>query len=302
MVLFFITPNNIVPKVNQTTAITTTDTANRRRLTASPVRVMNNQINRASNNPIKADREKEINSILETIMDGVIEVVGAERGFLLLSDEDGRMDFKVARNMDHEKISKPEFKVSNSISRSVIETGLPILTRDAQTDDRFQSKISVLSLKLRSILCVPLKSPQGVIGAVYVDNRFVSDLFNEENLELLNAFAHQAAVAIENARLHQELLSRQGALKEAHDQVRDLNARLEEKVVSQSLELDQERKTRERQEAMLSEKYSYHNIIGQSEPIRNLFAVLDQVRFQYDIDKGGYAATIKRAREYPVLK
>ena len=168
---------------------------------------------------LKAERESlltlqkisnTINSVLDSqkllnlVMDMVISELRAERGFLVLKEGNESFVFKAARNIDKQELSDDEFLLSRSIVKKVIKTGEPVLTSDAQADSRFQSE-SIVDLKLRSILCVPFKIKERVIGAVYLDNRFVSGLFTDRDLDFLIAFSNQAAIAIENAFLYEEL-------------------------------------------------------------------------------------------------
>lgn len=155
---------------------------------------------------------KIINSVLDTnrllnlIMDMVIKVVGAERGFLMLKDkETGELTFKVARNMDEELKDKAKFTISSGITSRVAKDGKAILSTDAQGDERFQAQASVLDHNLRSILCVPLKVKDDIIGTIFVDNRMVAGAFTQETAELLTSFANQAAISIENARLYENV-------------------------------------------------------------------------------------------------
>jgi len=157
------------------------------------------QVSRAVNSTL------ELNAVLNRAMDTIIQVTRAERGFLMLTDEEGRLVFQVARNMDRETISSPTFQVSRSIVEHVAQTGQPILTTDAQRDPRFAAQDSVVALNLRSILCTPLIAREYVIGVVYVDNRLHAGMFQPADLEALRAFADQAAIAIENARLFESV-------------------------------------------------------------------------------------------------
>lgn len=146
----------------------------------------------------------ELDTVLENIMDRVIEVTGAERGFLMLRNEaSGELEFRVARGLDRSDLSSPEFQVSTSILRKVEQTREPLLTDNAQFDDRFTRGESITILGLRSILCVPITIKRRFIGLVYVDNRLHVGLFNEGHRDLLAAFASQAAIAIDNARLYE---------------------------------------------------------------------------------------------------
>ena len=145
----------------------------------------------------------DLDEVLDRVMDEVIAVMHAERGFVMLREPDGRLIFRAARGMDRETIDHPQFQVSRSVVERVAREGQPIHTSDAQADDRFSMRQSVQSLGLRSILCVPLRTKEVVTGVVYVDNRLQAGIFTPGDLELLTAIASSAAIAIENARLYQ---------------------------------------------------------------------------------------------------
>jgi adenylate cyclase len=148
----------------------------------------------------------DLSEVLNRVMDSVIELTGAERGYLVLRDEaTGELEFTVARNLDRETLNQQSFQVSRTIVNRVAETGEPVVTTNAQADPRFQAQESVVSYSLRSILCVPLRSKGQVIGVMYADNRIKSGLFGERELNLLTAFANQGAVAIDNARLFESV-------------------------------------------------------------------------------------------------
>ncbi|MFZ0546202.1 MAG: adenylate/guanylate cyclase domain-containing protein [Candidatus Promineifilaceae bacterium] len=144
--------------------------------------------------------------VLNTVMDTIIELTGAERGFLMLvNEETGEMEVEVARNINRETIEESTFEISRSIVGSVAKTAISVVTTNAQADPRFASQESIISYNLRSILCVPLKIKDTIIGVIYADNRIVSGIFVDTDRDLLTAFANQAAVAIENARLFKQI-------------------------------------------------------------------------------------------------
>ncbi len=148
----------------------------------------------------------DLSEVLNIVMDTIISLTGAERGFLMLLDEEtGELDFKVARNMDRETLAGSSFEISRTIVNRVAVEGEPILTTNAQADPRFSAQASVVSYSLRSILCVPLKVKDKVTGVIYADNRIKAGLFTERDRDLLVAFADQAAMAIENARLFESV-------------------------------------------------------------------------------------------------
>lgn len=145
----------------------------------------------------------DLDEVLNRVMDEVIVATHAERGFVMLSEAGDRLNFRAARGIEQTTIETPQFQISRSVVEKVYQEGEPILTSDAQADERFNMRQSVVILGLRSILCVPLKIKQATIGVIYVDNRIQAGLFSYSDLELLNAIAATAAIAIENARLYQ---------------------------------------------------------------------------------------------------
>jgi len=156
--------------------------------------------------------------VLNEVMDSVIELMRAERGFIMMRDDDGEFKPQAARGMDHVSLEGDTFSVSKTIVRRVAETGEPVLTTNAQEDPRFEKQDSVLEHNLRSILCVPLKLKEQIIGVIFVDSRVFSSLFQENDLEILLAFADQAAVAIDNARLFEDMKRAHKELKAAYDE------------------------------------------------------------------------------------
>jgi phosphoserine phosphatase RsbU/P len=144
-----------------------------------------------------------LDEVLNHVMDEVIAVLRAERGFIMLRDDRGELLFRTARGIDQNTIQEPDFKISRSVVEQVARSGQPVLTSDALRDDRLSMRESVVALGLRSLLCVPLQVKQETIGVIYVDNRFQIGIFTQDDLELLRAIAANAAIAIENARLYQ---------------------------------------------------------------------------------------------------
>ncbi len=164
----------------------------------------------------------ELDEVLRIVMDNIVSITKAERGFLMLRDEKGEMVTRVARNWEKESINSSELTVSRSIVAKVIDSGEPIVTTNAQEDQRFVGQESIVAFNLRSILCVPLKAKNELIGVIYADNRIRTGIFADSEKDLLVAFANQAAVAIENARLFSSLkhtLEEVTALKNLMDNV-----------------------------------------------------------------------------------
>jgi adenylate cyclase len=143
----------------------------------------------------------ELDEVLQLVMDTLIRLSEAERGFLMLRDPQGQMAMRTARNWEQESINPNEFAISRTIIERVAELGEPVLTTNAQEDPRFGGQESIVAYNLRSILCVPLKLKTETIGVIYADNRIRAGIFTESKRDLLTVFANQAAIAIDNARL-----------------------------------------------------------------------------------------------------
>lgn len=147
----------------------------------------------------------DLDIVLQQVMDAIVRLTRAERAMLLLNNN-GELEVKIARNLSQETLDdSASLEISRSVVRQVAETGLPVVTLNAQEDDRFSAQHSVVSYRLRSILCVPLILKEEIIGVIYADNRVASGIFSDGDRDLLAAFADQAAVAIDNARLFHEV-------------------------------------------------------------------------------------------------
>ena len=221
-------------------------------------------LNRRLNSSLSLER------VLEYAVQAALDLTEAERGFLVLSSKapGGALDVAIARSTEP---TLPEGEgPSQSIVRRTLEREEAILTTDAQGDPRFAGQGSVHALRLKSVLSVPVLSPSGVLGVLYVDCRVQRGRFTEAERSLLSAFADQLAIAIENARLHQELerqrieLSRQNeaTLRVSRGQAREI-ARLKREVQTQR--------------ESLSLRYDYSQIVGRGPAMRTVLERLDRV-------------------------
>ncbi len=169
---------------------------------------------------------RQLGPLLDYAMREAVDLVGAQRGFLVLVDDDGSLDFRVGLSRTGEAIEKDQ--ISTSILSEVVETGRPVVLADALSHDQFSAAESVVNLKLRSVMGVPLITKGAAIGAILVENRLAAGIFTQASLAPLILFANQAAVSIENAMLVEELETRVRArtaeLAEANARLQTLNA------------------------------------------------------------------------------
>jgi len=157
-----------------------------------------------------------LNRVLEEVLDSLISLMRAERGFLMLKDSQGALTVRIARGIAHVNLNEASFSVSRTIIDQVAATGETVLTTNAKTDPRFEMQDSVAIYQLRSILCAPLKLKDDLLGVIYVDNRAQVGRFQEHDKDLITAFSDQAAVAIDNAQLFDSLQLKNRELEEAY--------------------------------------------------------------------------------------
>ena len=135
-------------------------------------------------------------AVLTVLVDQAVRLFGAERGFLIARiEEQPGFRVEVARSLDREPVAHPERKLSLTIVQRVLEQGEGLYSEDAQTDSLTASQ-SVADLRLRSVLCMPLRVGDAVLGLLYLDHRFQAAAFGEEDLPWLMAFADQGAIVL----------------------------------------------------------------------------------------------------------
>ena len=142
---------------------------------------------------------------MEQVLDLAIEVTGAERGFLIVRAENSEeIEASVARAMGSEL---REGSPSMGIARQAAVDGEPVLMADSGADQQFGARESIIRLQIRSAMCVPMRMEDRILGALYVDTSKATVRFAEEDLELFQALGNQAAMALENVRLHERMVA-----------------------------------------------------------------------------------------------
>jgi transcriptional regulator with GAF, ATPase, and Fis domain len=164
-------------------------------------------------------RPGDLNLLLSELIDQIVALTRASKGFLVLAEEGAEgYQIKVARNLERQPVDDPTELLSDNIIREVITSRQAQIISDAYSDTRFQSSLSVINLKLCSVMCAPLIVRGELLGLIYVGNDNVRDLFKTEQLETLKIFAAQAALFIKNAKLLNELRSESAELAERLEQ------------------------------------------------------------------------------------
>jgi signal transduction histidine kinase len=160
-----------------------------------------------------------LSEVLQQVLDAVMRITRAERGFLLLADESSEasrytsvagLRLRVGRKKGDSQPLVEVSGISSSVIRRALEKGETVATGNAVADPSLRLAHSVIAMDLRTIVCIPLRSPRGgfdgqerprALGALYVDNQETSAPFPPDSLQAVEALARHAALAIENAQL-----------------------------------------------------------------------------------------------------
>ncbi|MSR46674.1 MAG: sigma-54-dependent Fis family transcriptional regulator [Planctomycetes bacterium] len=205
------------------------------------------------------------------ILDAAVELTGAERAFLVLSSAgDEEPAVAASRNVDREEIRSAISKVSKTVVRKVVESGATQRIESALDDPSLQPSQSISGMRLVSILAVPLKMRGTVLGCLYLDNRFQRGIFTPDHQQLMELFADQAAVAVENARL----MAQNAA---ARVELEQLNGKLSVRVAVQEVELQSMRDALMQRPDATPPRHDYPEIIGRSPSMLEMLRLLDVV-------------------------
>jgi HD-GYP domain-containing protein (c-di-GMP phosphodiesterase class II) len=148
---------------------------------------------------------EDFRGLLENFMDLIMEVMPASRGYIfLLSGEKGLPVPYVRRAPEHAG-SDTEIVVSRTILAAAVENKESIISNDALVDERFVHSRSVAKINVRSAICAPLVNRGKVLGIIYLDSTDKAHLFTRDDLSLLSAMALKAGIALDNARLYDEM-------------------------------------------------------------------------------------------------
>ncbi|MCI0515096.1 sigma 54-interacting transcriptional regulator [candidate division KSB1 bacterium] len=185
---------------------------------------------------------RDLDALLSRIMDLAMHALEAERGFIILCrDHNTRFEVATARNIDTTELKSNQI-YSTSLVKKILETQHGLLSHDTLEDERFRNAASVMQLKIRSMAAVPLRLRDAILGVICVDSIRNRKMFTEQSLNFLEAFANQAALAIENAQLYESLQHENLSLKRVVEQV-----------------------------------YPFHQIIGQSPAMQRVFELMEKV-------------------------
>jgi transcriptional regulator with GAF, ATPase, and Fis domain/tetratricopeptide (TPR) repeat protein len=214
----------------------------------------------------RLNSEADVERILDEVIDTAIELTAAERGFLLLRQDDGELKPVVSRNFAMADLEANDRSVSRSIAERAAQSGEAVITVDAGVDERFAVAASVAALRLRSVLAVPLRQRGTVTGCIYVDHRLRGGAFDDTAASVLGELAEIAAIAIENARLTERL-------RRTTVEVDELNRRLAADLEERDAELVRVKAELPDRDRL---RHRYERIVGRSPAMVKMLDTLDR--------------------------
>jgi serine phosphatase RsbU (regulator of sigma subunit)/pSer/pThr/pTyr-binding forkhead associated (FHA) protein len=141
---------------------------------------------------LELNENRPLAELFPVILDLAVKAVNAQRGVVLTLE---------GENLVPRAHKGDGFRISTAVRDRVVNQKSSILVRDAQLDDAFKSRLSIVEQKVHTMMAVPLQTKERIIGLIYVDSPFVMREFTKEDLSLLTVMANVAASRLENARL-----------------------------------------------------------------------------------------------------
>ncbi|HLP18471.1 MAG TPA: GAF domain-containing sensor histidine kinase [Bacteroidota bacterium] len=163
------------------------------------------------------NRSLILDDVIVLVLDNAIRIARAERGFLLLADEKNELHTVMARDSKDTTLNSDQYTISESIARDVYKAGESICVEHAQHDKLYDSRSSILSLSLETILCSPLIVRGEIIGVIYVDSKHIQPVNRNEIINLFEILAGQAAISLKNAQLYRSVTKAYNDLQNTND-------------------------------------------------------------------------------------
>lgn len=160
-----------------------------------------------------------LDDVLNLVLKNAIGITNSERGFIVLINPNGDLEYKLGMDSEGNSLPKESFHVSTSVVKDVFTTGESKFIEGAHSDTNFDPSRSILRLELETILCSPLITENKKIGVVYVDSKHLHKVKVSEITNTFEILAGQAATAIRNAQLYANQISAYNALNEANKQL-----------------------------------------------------------------------------------
>jgi GAF domain-containing protein len=154
----------------------------------------------------RMQREHDPKQMLAAVLDLVLEVTSATRGYVALFDASGALKIEVTRTRGPRPMNPGQaFTISQTVSEHVIGRRCGVICRDASADERFQGAESLFLSDVRSLMAVPILVSDRVRGMIEVESSHLKAHFTEADLDLLSVIASTAGVSLDNLELGKKL-------------------------------------------------------------------------------------------------
>ena len=157
---------------------------------------------------------RDLNPLLDAILDQLIQAVGVERALVFLKDEVlETLQYARGRNSKHQSLLGTESVIQSVLEKAHME-GLPFVSADVRKDARILAQELISLVPPGKLFCAPLKVSDRVLGVLYADNSLPAESLTESIISLYAAFCNLAAIAIDNALAHQQLMKEKNELEQ----------------------------------------------------------------------------------------
>jgi phosphoserine phosphatase RsbU/P len=158
----------------------------------------------------------EVCSLMDGVLKTTLRAINAQRGAIFLADKDNELlpcpmcgTVHSIANGDLSKVQLGDIEISGTVAARVIRDGECVLYQDTDSDSELNASESIMSLQLRSIICVPLRAKHGILGVLYIDSDRQDQNYSHDDLLLAASVGNSAGLALENAKMHTEILEKQ---------------------------------------------------------------------------------------------
>lgn len=204
--------------------------------------------------------EKSVAAVLKIILKHALEISGAESAAIVLKGQEGDLNIAAHLNVDN---SDWNADISHTFAKEAIASDSIIESEDAESDIRFAAEASIKSLKLKSVICLPIHVKGNIIGALYLDNRSQTGVFKEMPKKVISIFTDQIGIAIDNAKTIEDLSSKSVSMKSRLDEMSSQLKHYEE-LMDESVH-------------GFSTAFKYENIIGRSKEMSEILQTVDKI-------------------------
>ncbi|MFC2084222.1 ATP-binding protein [Bacteroidota bacterium] len=175
----------------------------------------------------KMNQSLVVNDVLENVLKAAIQISNTDRGFIVLKDKKGKLEFTLCLDSAGNKLPKSLFRISTSVVEEAFFTNQSRFIERALSDTNFSPSKSILAMDLQTILCSPLNVNKKRIGVIYVDSKKVHNVKIKEITDTFEILASQAAIAINNAQLYNSQLTANNKLEKLNQELYKAKEKLE---------------------------------------------------------------------------